>query len=70
MIDAESAREIVRDALRHAEDGSGVRCVLVGETLDYGAWWVQGYQSEAFAVFTLSSAEPVDEQMARLAAAG
>lgn len=22
----------------------------MGETLDYGAWWVQGYQSEAFAV--------------------
>ncbi|MBN9212881.1 MAG: hypothetical protein BGO45_16550 [Microbacterium sp. 71-36] len=91
MIDAESAREIVREALRHAEDRGGVRCVLVGETLDFGEWWVQGYQSEAFAVhgdvfqaltgngpyvipkdgdavFTLSSAEPVDAQMARLAA--
>ncbi|MBQ9915590.1 MAG: hypothetical protein IJO71_00110 [Microbacterium sp.] len=93
MIDAEAARELVRQALRHAADRGGVRCVLVGETLDYGAWWVQGYQSEAFAVhgdvfqalagngpyvipkdgdavFTLSSAEPVDAQMARLAAAG
>ena len=93
MIDAEAARELVREALRHAEERGGVRCVLVGETLDYGAWWVQGYQSEAFAVhgdvfqalagngpyvipkngdavFTLSSAEPVDAQMARLAAAG
>lgn len=91
MIDAESAREIVREDLRHAEDRGGVRCVLVGETLDFGEWWVQGYQSEAFAghgdvfqaltgngpyvipkdgdaVFTLSSAEPVDAQMARLAA--
>ncbi|MDI9891372.1 YrhB domain-containing protein [Microbacterium sp. IEGM 1404] len=93
MIDAAAARELVRQALRHAADRGGVRCVLVGETLDYGAWWVQGYQSEAFAVhgdvfqalagngpyvipkngdavFTLSSAEPVDAQMARLAAAG
>lgn len=93
MIDAEAARVLVRQALRHAADRGGVRCVLVGETLDYGAWWVQGYQSEAFAVhgdvfqalagngpyvipkngdavFTLSSAEPVDAQMARLAAAG
>ncbi len=92
MIDAESAREIVRRDLQHAEERGGVRCVLVGETLDYGEWWVQGYQSEAFAVhgdvfqalagngpyvipkngdavFTLSSAEPVDVQMARLAAA-
>jgi hypothetical protein len=92
MIDADAAREIVREALRDAEDRGGVRCVLVGETLDYGEWWVQGYQSEAFAVhgdvfqalagngpyvipkngdavFTLSSAEPVDTQMARLAAA-
>lgn len=92
MIDAEAARELVRQALRHAADRGGVRCVLVGETLDFGAWWVQAYQSEAFAVhgdvfqalagngpyvipkngdavFTLSSAEPVDAQMARLAAA-
>ncbi|MBT9605263.1 YrhB domain-containing protein [Microbacterium sp.] len=93
MIDAEAAREIVRVALRGAEDRSGVRCVLVGETLDYGAWWAQGYQSEALAVHgdvfqslagngpyvipkngdavsTLSSAESVDAQMARLAAGG
>lgn len=93
MIDAEAAREIVRHVLRGAEDRGGVRCVLMGETLDYGAWWVQGYQSEAFAlhgdvlqalagngpyvipkngdaVFRLSSAEPVDAQMARLAAGG
>lgn len=92
MIDAESAREIVRHDLQHTEERGGARCVLVGETLDYGAWWVQGYQSEAFAVhgdvfqalagngpyvipkngdavFTLSSAESVDAQMARLAAA-
>jgi hypothetical protein len=92
MIDADDAREIVRQALRSAEGRGGVRCVLVGERIDYGAWWVQGYQSEAFAVhgdvfqalagngpfvipkngdvvFTLSSAEPVDAQMARLAAA-
>ena len=92
MIDADTAREIVREALRHAEDRGGVRCVVAGETLDYGKWWVQGYQSEAFAVhgdvfqalagngpyvipkngdavFTLSSAEPVDAQMARLGAA-
>lgn len=92
MIGAEAAREIVRQALRHAEERGGVRCVLVGETLDYGAWWVQGYQSEAFAVhgdvfqalagngpyvipkngdpfLTLTSAEPVDAQMTRLAAA-
>ncbi|MGC0369361.1 YrhB domain-containing protein [Microbacterium sp. SLBN-111] len=92
MIDAESARETVRHALRSTEDRGCVRCVLVGETLDYGKWWVQGYQSEAFAVhgdvfqalagngpyvipkngdavFTLSSAEPVDAQMARLASA-
>ena len=91
MIDAESARETVRRVLRSAEDRGGVRCVLVGETRDYGAWWVQGYQSEAFAVhgdvfqalagngpyvipkngdavFTLSSTEPVDAQMARLRA--
>lgn len=62
------------------------------ETLDYGSWWVQGYQSEAFgahgdvfraltgngpyvvpkdggAVFTFSSAEPVDTQMDRLRSA-
>jgi len=91
MIDAEAARESVRRTLRSAEDRGGVRCVLVGETLDYGTWWVQGCQSEAFAVhgdvfqalagngpyvipkngdavFRLSSAEPVDVQMARLAA--
>ena len=48
--DETAVRTLVRDALRLAEDGGGVRCVLVGETLDYGAWWVQGYQSEAFAV--------------------
>jgi len=92
MIDADAAREIVREALRHAEDRGGVRCVLVGETLDYGSWWVQAYESEGFAVhgdvfqalagngpyvipkngdavFRLSSAEPVDAQMARLATA-
>lgn len=50
MINAEAAREIVRESLRGAEDRGGVRCVLVGETLDYGEWWLQGYQSEAFAV--------------------
>lgn len=89
MIDEAGAREIVRKALRGAEEHGMPRCVLVGETLDYGSWWVQGYQSEAFAdhgdvfqaltgngpyvvpkdggaVFTLSSAEPVDEQMDRL----
>lgn len=92
MIGVDAAREIVREALRDAEHRGGVRCVLVGETRDYGSWWVQGYQSEAFAVhgdvlqalagngpyvipkngdavFRLSSAEPVDAQMARLAAA-
>ncbi|MDQ1085400.1 MULTISPECIES: YrhB domain-containing protein [Microbacterium] len=90
MIDASGARESVRKALSEAEERGMPRCVLVGETLDYGSWWVQGYQSEAFTIsgnvfealtgngpyvvpkngdapFILSSAEPVDVQMERLA---
>lgn len=50
MIDADAARELARQALRHSEDDGGVRCVLVGESLHDGSWWVQGYQSDAFAV--------------------
>lgn len=50
MLDADAAREIVREALRGAEDRGGVRCVRVGETLDFNSRWVQGYQSGAFAV--------------------
>lgn len=48
LIDAEGARQIVRDMLSRAEAAGGPPCVLVGETKDHGRWWVQGYQSRAF----------------------
>lgn len=88
-IDRATARAIVRQHLDAAELRGAPRCVLVGDARDFGQWWVQGYQSEAFvvrgdvlqalagngpyfvpkdgsAVFTLTAAEPVEPQMARL----
>lgn len=47
-MDAEAARRVVRELLARAEAAGGVPCVLVGDTEDYGRWWVQGYQSRAF----------------------
>ena len=47
-MDAEAARQVVRELLARAEDAGGVPCVLVGDIEDYGRWWVQGYQSRAF----------------------
>ena len=47
-VDAEAARQIVRELLARAEAAGAVPCVLVGDTADYGRWWVQGYQSRAF----------------------
>ncbi|MEZ3161981.1 YrhB domain-containing protein [Microbacterium sp. BWT-B31] len=48
LIDAETARRIVREMLAAAEKSGGVPCELVGEAKDFGRWWVQGYQSRAF----------------------
>jgi hypothetical protein len=48
IVDDEAARQVVRDLLSRAEEAGAPACVLVGETKDYGRWWVQGYQSRAF----------------------
>lgn len=48
MIDRDEARRLVTALLDEAERNGGTPCVLVGDAVDYGDWWVQGYQSRAF----------------------
>lgn len=47
-IDAEGARRIVLSVLAEWEAAGGIPCVPVGDPVDHGDWWVQGYQSRAF----------------------
>lgn len=48
MRDAAAATRALVALLQEWEATTGVECIPVGEPVEYGPYWVQGYQSKAF----------------------
>jgi hypothetical protein len=48
LMDAKQATEVLEALLASWEKENGLACLPVGEPVEYGPYWVQGYQGRAF----------------------